>query len=75
MKINDTRIKDHRGLFEELPLGKMFEADDGAICIKIATRFKDDLPNIMYCVDGEWETGYEYRSSWVTPLNAEIIIS
>lgn len=75
MKITDIRPKADTVKFEELPLGKVFEADDGAICIKISQEHKDGRPNIMYCVDGEWLTGYEYRSSEVIPLNAEIVIS
>ena len=75
MTINDTRTKTETVKFEELPLGKVFEADDGVICIKISQENKDGRPNIMYCVDGEWATGYEYRSAEVVPLNTEIVIS
>ena len=75
MKINDTRTKPETVKFEELPICQVFEADDGVICIKISQEHKDGRPNILYCVGGEWETGYEHRSAEVIPLNAEIVIS
>lgn len=75
MKINDTRTKPETVKFEELPLGQVFEADDGVIYIKISQEHKDGRPNIMYCVGGEWVTGYEYRSAEVVPLNAELVIN
>ena len=75
MKINDTRTKPETVKFNELPLGQIFEADDGVICIKISNQYKDGVPNILMYFSGEWETGYEYTGSEVVPLNAEIIIS
>ena len=75
MKINDTRTKPETVKFDELPIGQVFEGEDSVICIKISNYYKDGVPNILMHFSGEWETGYEYKSAEVIPLNAEIVIS
>ena len=75
MKINDTRTKPETVKFDKLPIGQIFEAEDGVICIKISNQYKDGVPNILMHFSGEWETGYECKSAEVIPLNAEIVIS
>ena len=76
MEIVDKRDLTKVVRFEDLDIGDVYSDEDGSICIKVSRQFKDGIPNIIYrerdCE--EWETGYEYRSAEVVPLNTELVI-
>ena len=75
MEIVDKRDLTKVVKFEDLSIGDVYKDEDGMVCIKTSTQFKDGTPNTIYCRGEEWVTGYEYRSAEVIPLNAELVIN
>ena len=72
MIINDTRTKNNKVYFKDLPIGQVYEDADGVICIKISDGGTDD--NCIIFVRGGWERADESATAMVTPLKTTLLI-
>lgn len=72
MVIKDTREKKNKVNFEDLPVGQVYEDNEGVICIKICN---DNCENNCICFfGGEWEANTEFFTTKVTPLKTTLLI-
>ena len=77
MEIVDKRDLAKVVNFEDLDIGDVYKDEEGDICIKVSNQFRDEIPNFIYYESkcDAWEVGYEYRTTEVIPLNAELVIN
>ena len=72
MTIKDTRAKNNKVDFEDLPIGQVYEDTEGIVCIK--TWYGDTEDNCICYIDGKWESSLEGFTSKVIPLKTTLLI-
>lgn len=72
LTIKDTRAKNNKVNFADLPIGQVYEDKEGVICIK---TYNDECEDNCICFlkDG-WEASIEGTTTKVTPLKATLLI-
>ena len=72
MTIKDTRAKNNKVNFEDLPIGQAYEDAEGIICIK--TWYGDTEDNCISHINGAWESSTEGMTTKVIPLKTTLLI-
>ena len=72
MIIKDTRAKNNKVSFEDLPVGQVYEDAEGVICIKTFNGETED--NCICHFAGAWEASTESALTKVIPLKTTLVI-
>ena len=72
MTIKDTRTTNNKANFADLPIGQVYEDEEGVVCIK--TWDGDTEDNCICFYDDKWWSHIESLTSKVTPLKTTLTI-
>lgn len=72
MVVKDTRAKNNKANFADLPIGSVYEDAEGIICIKTSDAEYED--NCICFVRDGWEVNTEGVTTKVIPLKTTLLI-